>query len=555
MYKVFKYSCFFFITSSIYSQPLNSALKDSLAGKDYAILADKIDAIPNKKLQLVYSNVYLRKAKQEHNPKQIAEGYKLLLHLSERPYKLKYADSMVAVAVASGKNELIGSCYLTKGIVFYESKKMNDALATYLKANSYLSKTDDQYLLHKVKFNIALVKHYLWADAEAISILKECVAYFKGKEEKPYLSSLHSLGLCYIRTKQFGLCRATNAKGIAEAKRVGNSTLVSYFKNSEGANQYFKRNFRESIQLLQEGLPVLIQSRDFANEATAYYYLGMDYLKTGKRDVAMVYFKKVDEIFLLEDYISPDIRGAYEELIKYYRDKHDEHNELIYIRILTKANESLFSNYKFLNNSINKEYDNVKLRERSNYLEASWFKRNILDYGLVILIIILSITAFSYFRKKRLYREKFEVFIARATTPPVKKPAQPAYVDINPEIISAVTARMEKFEREQKYLEKEVTVTKLAQLCGTNTKYVSRIILAYKNKKTTDYINDLKIEHIVALLTREKKYSQYTFKALCEEGGFITTQHFTRAFFNYTGINPVVFMEEMRKKHERVQAD
>jgi AraC-like DNA-binding protein len=108
---------------------------------------------------------------------------------------------------------------------------------------------------------------------------------------------------------------------------------------------------------------------------------------------------------------------------------------------------------------------------------------------------------------------------------------------------------LEKFEGKHKYLQAELTVGKLAGAVGTNTKYLSRVILAYKGKKFVYYINDLKVDYVINLLKTEVKYRNYTNKALAEEAGFSTAQHFTTAFTKRTGITPTFFITELKKRY------
>lgn len=120
-------------------------------------------------------------------------------------------------------------------------------------------------------------------------------------------------------------------------------------------------------------------------------------------------------------------------------------------------------------------------------------------------------------------------------------------LEINPELIASVVQNLEKFEKNLKYLEKDMNLTKLASLLKTNPKYAAKIILKYRGKKTIEYISDLKIDYVIELLKKEHKYRLYTNKALGEEVGFGSTQNFTKAFKTRTGIAPTYFILELNK--------
>jgi YesN/AraC family two-component response regulator len=97
-------------------------------------------------------------------------------------------------------------------------------------------------------------------------------------------------------------------------------------------------------------------------------------------------------------------------------------------------------------------------------------------------------------------------------------------------------------------VEEDWTLAKLAVTFGSNTRYISQIIATYRDKKFANYINDLKVDYLIALLKENKKIRKYNNKALSEESGFSTTERFTKAFFSRTGIPASYFMEELRKE-------
>ncbi|MBU7570539.1 MAG: AraC family transcriptional regulator, partial [Flavobacterium sp.] len=77
--------------------------------------------------------------------------------------------------------------------------------------------------------------------------------------------------------------------------------------------------------------------------------------------------------------------------------------------------------------------------------------------------------------------------------------------------------------------------------------YLSKVINHYRNKNYNTYLNDLRIEYIVELLKSQSRYRNYTIKALADEAGFSTPQHFSKAFFASTGIYPSYFLNELNK--------
>jgi YesN/AraC family two-component response regulator len=124
---------------------------------------------------------------------------------------------------------------------------------------------------------------------------------------------------------------------------------------------------------------------------------------------------------------------------------------------------------------------------------------------------------------------------------PSSKPITTISADLAEEILQ----NLKKFEANKKYLEKDMNLTKLATFLNTNTKYASLIIAHHRGKKTTTYINDLKIDYIVEQLMNNRKFRKYTNKALAEEAGFGSTQIFTQCFKNKIGMSPTSFIQQL----------
>ena len=194
-------------------------------------------------------------------------AYKIILHQVPKKQRIFYADSMIVAARRTKENDLIGSAYLTKGIVYYDLQDFNNALDNYLIADEFIATTTDEYLKYKAKYNIAQIKYYLGFYDEAALLFQENIRYFKSEDDIPYLTSLHALGLCYNRLGKYELCSATNDKGIKEATELEYYDAIPRFVNSEGINQYFKKNYAVSIAKLNESLPTFIKSKDSAGEA------------------------------------------------------------------------------------------------------------------------------------------------------------------------------------------------------------------------------------------------------------------------------------------------
>mgnify|MGYP002360968308 FL=1 len=536
---------------SIYGQQNGKVYIDSLKGKSYEYFLEKLQVDEQDENSIVLSNAYLQKAKSEKNWKQMMNAYKIILHQVPKKQRIFYADSMIVAARRTKENDLIGSAYLTKGIVYYDLQDFNNALDNYLIADEFIATTTDEYLKYKAKYNIAQIKYYLGFYDEAALLFQENIRYFKSEDDIPYLTSLHALGLCYNRLGKYELCSATNDKGIKEATELEYYDAIPRFVNSEGINQYFKKNYAVSIAKLNESLPTFIKSKDSAGETVTYFYLGKNYWALNQTEKAIQYFIKVDEAFIEKNYTYPDLRESFEILIDHYKSKNDHPNQLKYIDQLLLADKYLNSNYKYLSGRIHKEYDTKKLIQAKDEIEELLrFEKKQNIFFIILIAILIGWLGYMIYKareNKRKFRKLMERKTQQSKPTAEIKLKNTGNLNINPDVIASVLKHLDKFEASEKFLAKDITLPKLAKMFDSNIVYVSKIISHSRQKKSTDYVNDLKIDYIIIQLRENSRFRNYTNKALGEEAGFSTTQHFTRAFSKNTGISPTYFIQELKK--------
>ncbi|RKS14301.1 helix-turn-helix domain-containing protein [Flavobacterium sp. 120] len=528
-------------------------IPDSLNNKDYSYFSNGV--LVNKKQKhkaILYAKSWLSKSKSEQNWNQMALAYKAIMYNADKAQLLSYSDSVLVAAKKSKDVALIGTAYLTKGIVYYDRKEHTKALDNYLIADKYISQTDDSYAIHKVKYAIAQTKYYLGFYHEAIALLKECIKYYESENDRAYLNSIHSLGLCYNKVNNYKLSSYYNKLGLEESKKLENSEMDVYFNHSEGINHYFKKEYTQAIATLNKILPGLKNKNDFANEAVANFYIGKSYWDLKQYNRALPFLLKVDKIFVEEKYTRPDLRENFELLIDFYKNQNNIALELVYTKRLTEVDIILIKNYKYLSRKIFKVYDTKKLQLHNLELEKSTGSKNQIIYILTVLFsTIIAFLAIRHYRSKKYYRQKFEELMESSTD--TKKATSINYsnvnegLDINPEVIAMILKNLEKFEKNRKYLEKDMNLSRLAALLNTNSKYAGKVIHKYRGQKIIDYISDLKLNHIITLLKNENKYRLYTNEALGEEAGFSSTQNFTRAFKKHTKISPTYFIQELQK--------
>lgn len=544
----------FFKCSS--AQNRNFKIPDSLKSKSYTYLDDKMyDLRKDSTKASVYLYTYLNKAKFEKNGKEIIYAYQNILHQSPENLRLVYADTMVQIAQKFADNALIGSAYLSKGIVHYGQKKYQQAFDNYITANNYISKTNNEYLTFKVKYHIAQIKYYLGFYDEAISLFHDCLDYFKKENQRAYLNTLHSISVCHNRLGDYGYCSETNEKGLSESKRLKNTEMEPYFIHSEGINDFSKHNYEIAINKIESSLGRITENKDFANESVGNFYIGKSYWAMGKKDKALPYFLKVDRTFNEKKFIRPDQREMYETLIDYYESKNDLKNQLYNVKQLLKADEFLNETYKYLVSTIRKHYDTKDLQLKNQQIEKQLVLEKYFDVigtGIILIFFVLLIyMTYRNHRNKKLYKKKFNelmIDLNSKDSAELKIKKEPkTLLDIPSETIRLVLKNLERFETEKKFLKKDLKQADLAAFVNTNSKYLYKILSSYKNKSFIQYINDLRIDYIINVLKEDKIFRKYTYTALAEEAGFSTSQQFSLVFKAKTGMPVNYYVDEISR--------
>jgi len=288
--------------------------------------------------------------------------------------------------------------------------------------------------------------------------------------------------------------------------------------------------------------------------AVGYYYLGKTALSLNKIDEAIYNFKKVDTVFKINNDVLPETREAYKILSKYYKDKNDLKNELIYIERLLVLDSLLNKNYKLLSKGLSDNYDKPNLiSERQHIIEAISKKNNRykLIVALSLLALLITIGLVFFLRKQNIVnKRKVEALLKEAKKQPevdIENKSIQDKININSQVIESILFKLNEFEKNNGFINPSINLNALAHQFDTNSKYLSTVINHYKNKNFSSYLNGLRINYAVLKLKEEKQFRNYTIKAIGQEVGFNSAESFSKAFYKTTNLKPSFFLRELNK--------
>lgn len=103
-------------------------------------------------------------------------------------------------------------------------------------------------------------------------------------------------------------------------------------------------------------------------------------------------------------------------------------------------------------------------------------------------------------------------------------------------------ALRETVESEQLYLKADITISEVAKILKTNTKYLSQVINNIAQKNFLQFINEYRVGHYKRILSKEK-LTHLTLFGLALQCGFKNKSTFYKVFKEVTGTTPREYLE------------
>ena len=514
----------------------------------------------NIEIQKKYAKAFLNKAKNENETPKIARGYYYYSLIYSDNRKIVYFDSIINnVKYPPSEKNFPFVAYLEKGYFLADKYRYNEAINSYLELEKLaISKNINYY--YKAKFAIGILKSEKMGEVkESLPLFKDCYSFYKSQKNNPELTftyqlSIFALADSYKSLKKTDSSSYYNKLGYFETKRSKNEYLNNIFILNEGANQVLVNNFKATLDSVEKALPYIIKNKDNNNTLASYYYRAKAYQGLGIKIKALENYKKVDSLYKLNSFISPEFSDGYKFIIDYYKESGDKENQLRYLITYLEIQNRFQKQYKELSVKLKNDYDLPNLVKDKETLIKSLKTDEKKHLWLIIFLIGLAISFISISiyqnRLKKKYKLNFEKIISQTSKPEILNDVAINQVPkkesmLSSSLVKDITEKLEKFEKEKLYKNQSLSNQYLANEFSTNTKYLSLVINEYKNKTFIKYINDLRIDNIIEELKENKNLRKYTIAALAEEAGFNTAESFSNAFYKRTGLKPSFFIKEL----------
>ncbi|WP_103070831.1 helix-turn-helix domain-containing protein [Aquimarina sediminis] len=545
---------------------------DSLMSKDYIYLKKGFRAnVKDSLIASYYVSAYIKKAKEEKDTIQLINGYYRKLMLDQKYFtRFDLYDTILHLSKNLRNQNFPTLAYYDKGNYYYKRRNFKEALKQYLLAINHNNGKNAATLEFLINHNIGLLKTRIDNDHDALGVFKKSWAYvnndnYRNASPAKYLNVLFSISNSYRKNKILDTASFFNDLGIKESKLLEDEKMYYHFVLNKGIIYLENGELNKARDSILKGLRFITKMDDTPNKAVAYFYLGKVQMALGDAEKAIQSFKEVDSVYLESGDILPETSETYTYLINYHKEKDDFKNQLVYLNRLIAVDSILDSNFRFLKNEISSKYDLPQIEnERQKIIDKINSRKNnfqlflYVTLGILILVLIYGVNQ-RY--KLLLYKKQFSQLMKNKehelstshiteTTQKNKKEGVKASLTIDAQIVNRVRQELEIFEQNQSFLDKEMSLSKMASQLNTNTNYLAKIIKFYRGSNYTGYIKELRVIYAFEKLKENRLFRNYTIKAIAEESGFKSSESFSKAFFLKYEIYPSFFVKQLKKNEQ-----
>ena len=495
--------------------------------------------------------VHLSKAKAENNELEIARAFYYKTNMVEPALGLVYADSIIEITQNSSHSSYPTLGYALKGHIYYNSGDFQSALDSYLKAyNLALTKNNIQQQ-RDISLAIAAIRNINGQHYAAAELYKRTLNLLK-KEGDPvknhyqdYINLLYNLSLTHLRLQELDSSKFYAKKGIEQTSSLGDKQNFQDFVLLDAQINYYYSNYGKAKDTLLR----YVDSLEGTSKAIKLYYLGKIEEKLGNNELAVNYFENIDSIVTETGDPFNEVKDVYQQLISYAILLDDKRKQIEYMGKLIRYDSVLSAGQENILNKAMISYDIPYLKYQKKQAEEQLRakSRYIILVGIVAGIGILF--GLYFFIRTRKMRNRLKLLLedgptrSKFTSEKIEHPPS-----VPEDIRNDILKKLDTFENSDRYLRKDLDMSRLAQELETNTSYLSVIINHYRRMSFPNYLKDLRITTAIKQLSQDPELLKYNYQGLSDIFGFKTGESFSRAFYQKTGVYPSKFLNELKSR-------
>ena len=462
---------------------------------------------------------------------------------------LRIIDSTISTAYRLKDKVVLSEAYIEKGNYFLEQRNYNNALKNFTISKQLSTEIKDDFTFYSSLVGIAKTKENLHEIKESIALYETSLPYFEKHKQQPksfsiYLSILGKLSYLYSKTNHLNKSDYYNKIELSETVDTVN---YQYALKNKGIIDFYKKDYNSAFNTLKKAQQVFWKQNDIKWYVISEQFLGEILYQQNRNKEAIQYFENVVEFSKQYKILDEELRLSYERVVEYNEKYGNNRDKLLSVNNLLSF-DSLFyvADHTVLKPNLEK-YENTFLKTERNLLKEKnqYFKRTSF-LGLVAILIFGGIVFYKMnqkHQKKKNYLQKCldEISIIEAD---IKEENQVEKTKFEVEIDEDFEQSLQLFEEQKLFLNPKFSLNDLVLELNANRTIVSNYINRSRSKNFNQYINELRINHLLKRFADEPNLKKYTIDALAEETGFNSRKTFSDAFLEHTGFRPSNYIKK-----------
>lgn len=448
---------------------------------------------------------------------------------------------------------------------YYQRTDLKDALEKFIEVEKYAEKHKIVYYQLSAINNIAVINARTGNYKTALEYFNKILVLTENTNMvEKWVLSLVNIGNCYMAlgTPEKAIINYLYADKIVEKNNfeygkglVLNNLSFAYLstkdylkaeKYSMKAYEHAKKN--DDVELILESTVNLTNV----------------YIKLNKNDIA-VKFANEGIATAKKLNAKKQLKDLYDSIVSAYLNKGDYKNAFIYQKQSYNVKDSIYNEINARHIAeMQAKYDTEK---KSKEIKLKEVQIKIKDFQLIaetilfVVFISVFIIVFNLLNKQKLankdlVKRNLELVKAEQEINKIKNDLIEIKGDEHSGKYKKSTLSDDKkekllfelnnlMEHNKPYLDKDLTIEKLATSLDVNSKYLSQVINEEFNENFSNYVNEFRIKEARRLLIAEE-YSKYSIEAIADFVGFNSKPSFNAAFKKITGITPSLFKDSMK---------
>lgn len=446
----------------------------------------------------------------------------------------------------------------SKGDALYQAERFIESFDCYTQAMKIAEKQGDATMYELCLGNIANI-FGTFEDYERANVY-----YNKAFEDALKNDNKDVAAKCVINMVVTSTLMG-DAKKAKEYFKLQNHVPLS----NPALRRFFLYHSQACIAYAEQNYPLVISLSKFSyNYATSrklpvqlivnlHNDIGKCYIKENKLDSAISAFNKNIEICKkVGD--NGNLAESYHGMAEAYDKKGDDKLQAYYLSLYHNLSDSIFSG-KLFNMAKNKlfMYEDQKTEHKIRMLSWKYNAALIVAIITFLFVIILGVLARMIFLRNRRLNQAYQALYAKSQDL-IKSHEENQGLREKLSVVGDSDIRMQYNEmcnekllheinrvmEDLKYISNpDFSITMLANLVGTNVKYVSTIINEQYGKNFKTYLNEYRIREACKRLSNDEKYGNITIKAIAEGIGYNSINNFIIAFKKIVGMTPSAYQK------------